>query len=543
MSHPTTFIGDKRVEKPAESSAVTVVGRFGRMPHYVVACIPGVLAFAMAVSVVALGMGTGWKLPKYSVLFGAEQASAEDWCVEHSVPESQCVECVASCLPRGREFGWCKKHGVSECPLCHPEVAQLHTPYVVTQEDLDRADRSLSFATRTENNSRCKLHQRRIQLASASVGDRLDIEVTQVRQDAVTEAITANGEIGFDPTRVARIASRTSGILWQVFSQAGDRVRRGDVLALVDAVQVGQRKAEFQQALFHLASARQNLEKVRGISGGVVAQQRLTEAEAEVEAAQVQLLAARQTLVNLGFPVRIEDYENQEPIDVTARMQYMGLPPEITAVIQGRTSSSNLLPIMAPLDGEILSRRGTTGETVDGSDTLFVIADTTRVWVTLHVRLEDAEHVRAGQAVQISHQGHEDWDTGVVAWVSPAADERSRTIPVRVELDNAQGRYHAQTFGTARIILREEPRALVVPNSAIHWDGDCHVVFVRDRNYDQPDSPKVYHVRKIRPGATDMIDNQAVTEIAVGVLPGEWIASANSGILRSELLRGNLGAG
>ena len=122
-------------------------------------------------------------------------------------------------------------------------------------------------------------------------------------------------------------------------------------------------------------------------------------------------------------------------------------------------------------------------------------------------------------------------------------DERTRTIPVRVELENIDGQHHAQTFGTARVVLREEPRALVVPSSAVHWDGDCHIVFVRDRNFDQPDAHKVFHVRKVRPGAKDVIDDQPVTEIAAGVLPGELLASTNSGILRSELLKNNLGAG
>jgi cobalt-zinc-cadmium efflux system membrane fusion protein len=195
------------------------------------------------------------------------------------------------------------------------------------------------------------------------------------------------------------------------------------------------------------------------------------------------------------------------------------------------------------LDGEILTRNATPGESVDSSDVLFVIADTSRVWLTLNVRLEDAERVQAGQMVRFLHQGHDDWEEGKVVWVSPAADERTRTVPVRAELANTEGRHHAQTFGTAQIVLREEPRALIVPSSAVHWDGDCHVVFVRDRDFDKPGAVKVFHVRKVRPAAKELADNQPVTEIAVGVLPGELLASANSGILRSELLKNNLGAG
>ncbi len=82
-----------------------------------------------------------------------------------------------------------------------------------------------------------------------------------------------------------------------------------------------------------------------------------------------------------------------------------------------------------------------------------------------------------------------------------------------------------------------------MPSDAIHWEGDCNVVFVQDKNFGKPDSPKVYHVRKVRPGGSEMLPTGAVTEVAAGLLPGEKIATINSGILRTELLKNNLGAG
>ena len=72
---------------------------------------------------------------------------------------------------------------------------------------------------------------------------------------------------------------------------------------------------------------------------------------------------------------------------------------------------------------------------------------------------------------------------GTVSWISTAADDETRTVKVRVDLPNADGRLRANTFGTGRIVLREEPKAIVVPSEAIHWDGTCNVVFVRDKNF------------------------------------------------------------
>ncbi len=112
-------------------------------------------------------------------------------------------------------------------------------------------------------------------------------------------------------------------------------------------------------------------------------------------------------------------------------------------------------------------------------------------------------------------------------------------MKVRVDLPNPDGRLRANTFGTGRIVLRDEPKAIVVPSEAVHWDGTCNVVFVRDKDFFKPDAPKVFQVRCVRVGVKD----GATTEIIAGLLPGEVIASKNSVILEAQLLKSNLGAG
>jgi cobalt-zinc-cadmium efflux system membrane fusion protein len=118
-------------------------------------------------------------------------------------------------------------------------------------------------------------------------------------------------------------------------------------------------------------------------------------------------------------------------------------------------------------------------------------------------------------------------------------DEKTRTVEVRADLDNANGRLRASTFGAGTIVLREEEQAVVVPHEAVHWEGNCHVVFVYDKDSPKKGAPKVFHVRSIRPGAKD----DRHTEIIAGVLPGEMVATKNSGVLRAQLLKSNLGAG
>jgi cobalt-zinc-cadmium efflux system membrane fusion protein len=65
------------------------------------------------------------------------------------------------------------------------------------------------------------------------------------------------------------------------------------------------------------------------------------------------------------------------------------------------------------------------------------------------------------------------------------------------------------------------------------------VVFVRDKDFLKEGAPKFFHVRKVRLG----VKNTDTTEIIVGLLPGEVIASKNSVVLEAQLLKSNLGAG
>ena len=97
----------------------------------------------------------------------------------------------------------------------------------------------------------------------------------------------------------------------------------------------------------------------------------------------------------------------------------------------------------------------------------------------------------------------------------------------------------AARLAVSRVTLREEAKVVTVPGDAVQWEGCCHVVFVRDKDYLKPGSPKVFHVRKVRTGAKD----ERVTEVIAGLLPGELVVTRGSGLLLTELLRGDLGEG
>ncbi len=498
----------------------------------------------VVVALVALavwGHESNWTIPKFSALVGGKAEKEVDWCDEHNVPESLCVECNPTLMPPDKDYGWCGVHGVMDCPLEHPDVAQLKTRPTITPAMFDRASRALALRPRAENNSRCNLHLKRIQFASLAAMEKVGVDIAIVKERPIVESISANGELGYDQTRMAHFSSRVPGTVWRVQKQIGDRVAKGDVLALIDAAEVGRLKSEFLQAIAQLRLKQDNVERLRPLAGNVIPAREFLVAQTEADEANIRLHRAQQALVNLGLPVEAEEFAQVGTDEIARRMQFLGLPAELVSQLDARTTTSNLLPIRSSLDGVVVNRNVVEGEVVDTRTALFDVADTSRLWLTLNVRQEDAKYVSLGQKVlfSASESSIEPDTKGSVSWISTGTDEATRTVKVRVDLANDDGRLRANTFGTGRIVLREEPQAIVVPSEAIHWDGTCNVVFVRDKNFMKPDAPKVFHVRAVRPGVKD----GGMTEIIAGVLPGEVIASKNSVVLEAQLLKSSMGAG
>jgi cobalt-zinc-cadmium efflux system membrane fusion protein len=216
----------------------------------------------------------------------------------------------------------------------------------------------------------------------------------------------------------------------------------------------------------------------------------------------------------------------------------------MTASFEKNTTTSNLLAVRSPLDGVVVQCEAVPGEVIqsDSPKMLFTVTDLRRMWLMLDARQDEASLLSIGQKVLFKSsdsKGTANDATGTISWISTEVDDKTRTVKIRVDLPNTDGRLRANTFGTGRIVLREEPKAIVVPTEAVHTDGDCAIVFVRDKNFFQENSPKFFHVREVRLGAREGSN----TEIIAGLLPGEVLASRNSMVLEAQLLKNNLGEG
>jgi membrane fusion protein, heavy metal efflux system len=520
---------------PADDQPPVDVLRAGRLRN-VARALPTVIAFAFLAGVFYLGHHTGWKMPRFSSLMTGGERPGDDWCSAHLVAESECVECQDDLLPRLPEFGFCRTHGVAECVGCHPELAQVKGEPAMPRYDTARA---IALSHRPENNSRNTLHKHRVQLASDRAATKAGIDVDVVDERPMIETIRANGEVTFDPTRVAHLSSRVGGNLAYIAKTVGDDVQPGDILALVDSAQVGTAKSQLLHALVQYRLKQTTHRRMQSLSvEAAVSGRSKLEAESAFQDAEIALVSARMALINLGFDVP-EEFAGKTADEIAVELRFMGIPADLLSTLPAAAKTGNLLPLRATYEGVVVASDAVAGEVIAPTTLIFTLADPRQMLLTLHVEQEHAAILSPGLAVNFRADDGSGQVTGRLAWVSPRLDEKTRTLEVRVRLDNSALRLRDRTFGSGDIVLREEPHAMVVPAEALQSTGDASFVFIRARDYLAAGGPKVFYPRQVRIGAR----NGDSVELLAGVLPGEVVATRGSAVLLAQLLRGNLGAG
>ncbi|MBS0208951.1 MAG: efflux RND transporter periplasmic adaptor subunit [Planctomycetes bacterium] len=378
-----------------------------------------------------------------------------------------------------------------------------------------------------------------IDLRNSATVAKAGIELATVEQQPMEQHLVANAVVEYDQNRLAQLSVRTPGTVWRIEKQIGQPIREGDVLAVIEAVDIGKAKADFLQAIVAEELAAKTLERLQQVADSVPDRQ-VREAAAAAREAHITLHNKQQTLINLGLPIRLIDFANLSDDERVRRLHFLGLPPALTKTLDPEVATANLVALRAPFDGVVIGRGIALGEVVSPNQTQFTIADISRMWIKLDVRQEDAMLVRVGQRVAFHDDSSADVVVGTIDWISTAIDPQTRTLEVRAEVDNPmvpgtlagnapQRALRANSFGSGRILVRETQTAFVVPSAAVQTVGEQHVVFVS--HGDVEFRPQMVELGVIGP---------EVTEVRSGLAAGQTIAARGSHVLKAELTRRRL---
>jgi Cu(I)/Ag(I) efflux system membrane fusion protein len=329
---------------------------------------------------------------------------------------------------------------------------------------------------------------------SADKQQVLGIAASPVQRRAGVRALRVPGRVIPDESRVYRV---TAGIMGSISTLApvvtGSRVRKNQVLGT-----------------FHAPGSLSTIQLyILNLGGNELAVQQMK------EAGTTGLLPP----TNLNLQQRFLQLED------------MGVSALQREEIEKTKTVPQSIKIVSPATGFVLARNVSLGLKFERGMELYRIADLRRVWVVADVFPSDAAHVRAGMRVEVSAPEQPLTLPGTIAEVLPQFDAISRTLKVRVEVENRDLALRPDMFVEVRLST-PLPEALTVPADAVVDSGLTRTVYVET-------AAGVFEPRKVETGAR----NGDRVEIVSGLAEGERIATSGAFFLDSETRMRAAGSG
>ncbi len=337
--------------------------------------------------------------------------------------------------------------------------------------------------------------------------ERNGIKTEPARRRLLLGSLEVPAEVQVNPDKTAHISSLVPGRLSEIRAALGDHVEQGDVLAIVDSIELGRARADLLSAKARKKAADAEAERMGTLADeGITARKFRIEAQSRADQADAEVAGARATM----------------------------------SVYSLRGGSGPELALRSPLAGTVIERHASPGEIVDRETRNFVVADLTQLWVMGRVYEQELGRVAEGVAAEvalIAYPGRT-WP-GVVDYVASTLDEDTRSVAIRVVLENPEGILRPGMFGTIALadvdagVNGGSSEVLSIPDAALSSVGDRTVVFVTG------DEPGAFVPRDVVPGASA----HGFVEIREGLKEGEQTVVHGAFILKSEFLKGSIGEG
>lgn len=417
----------------------------------------------------------------------AATATAADaaLCPAHGVLEVLCTKCHPKLIPIFRAKGdFCEAHGLplSICPVHHPERGGRPATEVTAGADAAPAEGTL------------------VRLASADTARLAGIETTPATARPGGARLEVLASITYDAAGWAQVNARADGVVREIAADIGAVVARGAPLAVIESAAVGADQSRVRAAASRVAVADESHRREASLQQqGIAARKDVLAAQQELDAARAELATARAALGVIG-----------------------------------RSAGGSRYVLTAPIAGVVTRRSVTIGHMVGSAqEVLFEIVDTRRMRAQLAIPEADLRRVRVGQdiAVRVDALPDEVF-AGRIDYIAPEVSRETRTTVARAALDNPDGALRANMFGRAHIALGAAAASVTVPRSAVQRVADVDLVFVQA-------APGEYAVRRVATGARE----GDRVELTAGVAAGEPVVTTGSFLLKTETLKGSIGAG
>lgn len=322
-----------------------------------------------------------------------------------------------------------------------------------------------------------------------------DLRVTTQKAQSrpAGDVVTVLGELRVDEDRYAEVGTSIGARVARVLVAPGDQVVAGQALVELDSPEVGKARAEQLTARARLDLAKQTVERKEPLAAEqIVPQRELQIALSELAQAEAEHRASQQVL----------------------------------AALSATSGAGARVVLTSPIAGTVIERNALRGRLVDAARPLFTIGNLSQLWLVVHAFERDALRMRTPATAQVAFPalpGHN--ASGVVTRVASLVDPASRTVDVRLVVDNPSGVLRPGMSASALVPLGSETEAVVtVPVAALQRQPQGWCVFIPGPHEGE------FEVRDVGRGR----DLNGEVEVLSGLRAGEQVVVDGAFLLKSE---------
>jgi cobalt-zinc-cadmium efflux system membrane fusion protein len=433
----------------------------------------------------------------------------------------------------------------------------------------------------------------RVHLDAHELGE-LGVVVKTAAPGVLGLVLKVPGKVSMPTDRIAHVVPRVRGYAREVRVGLGDRVKEGQVMAVLESPDLGEAKVavlsavqEGQLARTDLERAQvvhdsvqqllgllersptlEDLESLNGSQAGeyrsrlvsaysertfaqqtyqrekalfdkqISSQEDFLGAQNALKKAQAEYASARD---EAAFQTRKVLLEARRTADVARlglraaerKLHLLGLDEAAVARLARDEEPEERLAwyeLRAPFAGQVIEQHVTRGELLTEETDAYVVADLATVWVDLSVYPKDVGRVRPGLPAIVA-AGDGLAAEGTIAYVAPTVDPETRAGLARVNLPNPKGAWKPEMFVNGEVLVEEVAVAVLVPRTALLTVDGRTVVFVREGDG--------FAARPVTVGR----GNELRAELTAGLRPGEAYAAEGGFALKAHLAKGSFGDG
>lgn len=405
----------------------------------------------------------------------------------------------------------------------------------------------------------------------ADTAKQLGLEVKPVSRQQLAFGIKTTGQIESLPNQQVEVTTPVSGTMTRLLVQPGDQVRAGQAVAIMTSPELAElrttaldRRSEAigatQQAEADLRLAQQNFAQQQAIAAADINQ-----ARTELSFAQERFDKDRELAANGAIPRRTfleSETQLAEANAVLARAESRLAVSEAAAQLRRAESAMQVarsrvqlsaetyqtrlrqlgasanqdgtITIAAPISGTVADRETTTGESgEDAGKKVMTIINGSSVQASANVYEKDLDRIQTGQRVQIAVASLPDRTfTGQISVVGAVVEGETRVVPVKAQLNNADGVLKPGMFAELEVLTDRTPTALLaIPKSALITTSDQRtIVFVQNGTAFQPTEVTLGR------------ESGELVEVKDGLFDGDRIVTQRANQLYAQSLRGSQAA-